>query len=106
MEEKIKVYIFPILFIVLLFAAIYTLIQPISNVFSGQQKNKELTEQQTSLSETLESIKRDKAQKNNVDIDLINIDIVEAWNKLGEITGETSSEDRINTIFSKFCLGK
>ena len=42
----------------------------------------------------------------NVDLDLVNIGVVEAWNYIGEITGETASEDRINTIFSKFCLGK
>ena len=25
---------------------------------------------------------------------------------LGEITGDTATEDILNTIFSKFCLGK
>ena len=43
---------------------------------------------------------------NGVDIDLVNISVVEAWRNIGEITGETMSEDRINVIFDKFCLGK
>ena len=69
MEEKIKVYIFPILLIVLFAGAVYTSIQPINNAITGYNKNGELIEQQKSLSETLESIKREKAQKNNVDIE-------------------------------------
>jgi len=38
--------------------------------------------------------------------DLCILDVREAWLSLGEITGETSNEEIINTIFSKFCLGK
>lgn len=47
-----------------------------------------------------------KGIDSNVDLDLINIDVVDAWNYIGEITGESMPEDRINTIFDKFCLGK
>lgn len=39
-------------------------------------------------------------------IDIINIDIRNAWMSLGEILGEVSNEDLINELFSKFCLGK
>lgn len=42
----------------------------------------------------------------NVDVDLIEIDIKRLWETLSEITGEVSSEDLLNEIFSKFCLGK
>ena len=38
--------------------------------------------------------------------DLIAIDIKEAWDALGEISGETASEKIIEEIFSKFCVGK
>ena len=31
---------------------------------------------------------------------------VDAWEKLGEITGETVGEDIIDEIFSRFCVGK
>lgn len=38
--------------------------------------------------------------------DLLSVDIKEAWDALGEITGETASEEIINAVFSKFCVGK
>jgi tRNA modification GTPase len=38
--------------------------------------------------------------------DLVAIDLAAAVNVLGEITGQTASEDLIETIFSSFCLGK
>lgn len=41
-----------------------------------------------------------------MDADCISIDLMDAWRSLGEITGETVSEDIIDRIFSKFCLGK
>ncbi len=39
-------------------------------------------------------------------LDLIGIDIKQAWDELGEITGETATETIIQEIFSKFCVGK
>ncbi len=39
-------------------------------------------------------------------LDLISEDIKEAWQYLGEITGKTASEEIIDEIFSKFCVGK
>ena len=39
-------------------------------------------------------------------LDAISLDINACWLILGEITGETASEEIINRIFSKFCLGK
>lgn len=38
--------------------------------------------------------------------DIVSVDLKEAWDILGEITGETATEEIINTIFSKFCVGK
>lgn len=38
--------------------------------------------------------------------ELINIDIREALVSLGEITGETTSEDILDEIFGRFCIGK
>lgn len=39
-------------------------------------------------------------------IDLACVDIRNCWNSLGEILGEVSSEDLINELFARFCLGK
>ena len=42
----------------------------------------------------------------NMPIDIISIDIKDALNELGKITGDSVSEDIIKEIFKKFCLGK
>lgn len=47
-----------------------------------------------------------KGLKNNYSIDMIEIDIKECWNLLGEIIGETYQDELINQLFSQFCLGK
>jgi tRNA modification GTPase len=39
-------------------------------------------------------------------IDCVTIDLKAAWDSMGEITGETVSEDLVDLIFSRFCLGK
>ncbi len=39
-------------------------------------------------------------------LDAAAVDITDAWQSLGEITGETASESIISDIFSKFCVGK
>jgi len=41
-----------------------------------------------------------------VPTDLIEIDIKRIWEKLGEILGETYSDELIDQLFSQFCLGK
>ena len=47
-----------------------------------------------------------EAIKNNMPIDISSIYIKQALDDLGEITGKNASEDIINEIFKKFCLGK
>ncbi len=42
----------------------------------------------------------------NLSLDLLALDIKNIWLKLGEITGETNTEEIIDEIFMKFCLGK
>ena len=42
----------------------------------------------------------------NVPIDMLEIDIKEIWNLLGEITGDTYEDELIDNIFKNFCLGK
>ena len=41
-----------------------------------------------------------------VPLDLLAIDLKDGWDALGEISGKTATEDIINDIFSKFCVGK
>lgn len=41
-----------------------------------------------------------------VDLDCVSIDINDAWSALGKITGVTLSEEIVDRIFEKFCLGK
>ena len=47
-----------------------------------------------------------EALEMNMPIDIITIYIKDILEDLGEITGEVVTEDIINEIFSKFCLGK
>lgn len=43
---------------------------------------------------------------NGYPVDIANIDINIAWTSLGEIMGEVSSDDMLDELFSRFCLGK
>lgn len=43
---------------------------------------------------------------NFIQLDLISIDIKNAWLHLGDITGSSDNEKIIDDIFSKFCVGK
>ena len=59
------------------------------------------------ISKSLENVNKAKeALEINMPIDIITIYIKEILEDLGEITGEVVTEDIINKIFSKFCLGK
>ena len=48
----------------------------------------------------------ESAVNNDLEVDMIEIDVKRLWETLGEITGEVGSDDLLNEIFSKFCLGK
>jgi tRNA modification GTPase trmE len=60
-----------------------------------------------SIEETIESI---DLVLQSIDMgmaeDFLSIDLVNAYEYLGEIIGESLDEDIINTIFAKFCMGK
>lgn len=58
------------------------------------------------LSRTLENINSAINNINNQTLDLVSISIKQAYLDVGEITGNTTSEDIIDQIFKKFCLGK
>ncbi len=48
----------------------------------------------------------DKGIEIEAPVDMIEIDIKRSWEKLGEIIGETYTEELIDQLFSQFCLGK
>ena len=43
---------------------------------------------------------------NATPVDLVEIDIKRAWEKLGEIIGATYTDELLDQLFSQFCLGK
>lgn len=47
-----------------------------------------------------------EANEKKVEVDLIQIDIENLWEQLGEIIGVTYKDELLDEIFSKFCLGK
>lgn len=47
-----------------------------------------------------------KALEQNMPIDIACVDLHNSWEVLGEILGDVTSEDFINELFSRFCLGK
>ena len=59
-----------------------------------------LTEAVTSLELVKESIENDMPE------DFYSIDLMNAYEVLGKIIGESVEDDLVNEIFSKFCMGK
>ena len=47
-----------------------------------------------------------KSIESGLPVDMLSIDLQEALQNLGEITGETISEEVVKGIFAKFCVGK
>ena len=48
----------------------------------------------------------EESLKNNIPIDMIEIDIKNIWEELGTINGTTYEEELLDEMFSRFCLGK
>lgn len=46
------------------------------------------------------------AVENGMPVDMAQIDITKTWELLGEVTGDTVSDELIDQLFSQFCLGK
>ena len=53
-----------------------------------------------SMKKVIESIEKGMPE------DFYSIDLMDAYEELGNITGESMGEDLVNEIFSKFCMGK
>ena len=51
-------------------------------------------------------IEVEDAIENNLPIDMIEIDLKNCFDILGEIIGKTYSDEIIDNLFEKFCVGK
>ncbi len=67
---------------------------------TNMRQKSALGEARESLNKVLESIQMLMPE------DFYSIDLIDAYESLGKITGETIGEDLVNEIFSKFCMGK
>lgn len=47
-----------------------------------------------------------RTMEDGMELDLVTIDLENAWTSLKEITGKAGKEDLLDEIFSRFCLGK
>jgi tRNA modification GTPase len=73
---------------------------PADSIIITNERHKDaLTRANKSLGRVIKNISADT-------LDLVSIDIKQAYIEVGEITGNTTSEDIIDQIFKKFCLGK
>ncbi|HEY1352954.1 MAG TPA: tRNA uridine-5-carboxymethylaminomethyl(34) synthesis GTPase MnmE [Ktedonobacteraceae bacterium] len=62
---------------------------------------------QAALRATAEHLKAAQyALEGGLPLDFVSIDLDAAYHTLGEVTGETASEDLLERIFSEFCIGK
>ena len=71
-----------------------------STVVTNLRHQQELVNTEHDLQRVIEGI--DKGISN----DLLAMDIRQALHHLGEITGEITTDDLLENIFSKFCIGK
>ena len=63
--------------------------------------------QKAALKEALDSLEQVSVSiQNQMPEDFFSIDLMNAYEELGSITGESVGEDLVNEIFSKFCMGK
>ena len=85
----------------------------ISNLFNLEElNNQDLTYLSSArsislLNQSLIKLNEIKeALNNNLPVDFIELDLRNIWNLLGEIIGVTYTDELIDNLFSKFCLGK
>lgn len=84
----------------------------VNMVFKGEVKSKDQVmvtnvRHKNSLEKALNSLVEGiSAVKQKLPLDFIEVDYKNAWEYLGEITGESVGEDLLDHIFSNFCIGK
>lgn len=64
-------------------------------------------EQLNRIKQTRNNIKDIKqGLENNLPIDMLEIDLKQIWQTLGEVIGETYTEELLDNLFKNFCVGK
>lgn len=80
--------------------------------FGGEVQNQDMTYVSNSRHISLLKQARQTIQdaidaaESGVPMDMVQIDLTRSWEILGEIIGETASDELIDQLFSQFCLGK
>ncbi|AVG66028.1 tRNA uridine-5-carboxymethylaminomethyl(34) synthesis GTPase MnmE [Staphylococcus aureus] len=80
--------------------------------FGGEVQNQDMTYVSNSRHISLLKQARQTIQdaidaaESGVPMDMVQIDLTRIWEILGEIIGETASDELIDQLFSQFCLGK
>ena len=82
--------------------------QEIMDMIEGKRNsNISNARQIATFKKALESL--DSAIKNTkkmTPIEMIDVDIKQVWDLLGELIGQTYHDELLDELFSKFCLGK
>lgn len=92
------------------FSELYTAVKEI--LFSGLQNERPQAglgsaRQKMAVEEALESVKHSLvAADKDFALDAVVQDLEDALNSLGEVTGEVTADDVLESIFSRFCVGK
>lgn len=71
-----------------------------STIITNERHKNEITKSIKNIEKAIQTLNE------NLPMDVITVYIKETLENLGNITGESVSEDIINNIFAKFCLGK
>ena len=80
--------------------------------FGGEVQNQDMTYVSNSrhislLKQARQSIQDAiDAAESGIPVDMVQIDLTRTWEILGEIIGESASDELIDQLFSQFCLGK
>ncbi|MDT4036694.1 tRNA uridine-5-carboxymethylaminomethyl(34) synthesis GTPase MnmE, partial [Staphylococcus hominis] len=80
--------------------------------FGGEVQNQDMTYVSNSRHISLLKQARQTIQdaidaaEAGIPMDMVQIDLTRTWELLGEIIGESASDELINQLFSQFCLGK
>lgn len=87
--------------------AIINLIQEVIPVGFGEDVTCTTERQRNKINNAIDSLKRgNEVLKEKKDLELLAFDIDDAINSLKELTGEITSQNVLDEIFSDFCIGK